>query len=51
MAEKERLGRTFAKSLKVGGVEFNFRQQIEQKIAALDNQGKEVAAKVDEHAV
>lgn len=37
-------------SLKVGGVEFNFRQQIEQKIAALDNQGKEVAAKVDEHA-
>jgi hypothetical protein len=37
-------------SLKVGGVEFNFRQQIEQKIAALDHQGKEVAVKVDEHA-
>src|SRR6266849_2054351 len=37
-------------SLKVGGMELNFRQQIEQKITALDNQGKEVAAKVDEHA-
>src|ERR1700730_2443840 len=37
-------------SLKVGGMELNFRQQVEQKITALDIQGKEVAAKVDEHA-
>ena len=35
-------------SLKVGGVEFSFRQQIEQKITALDNQEKEFAAKVEE---
>lgn len=37
-------------TLKVGGLEFNFRQQIEQKIAALDDQGKKVEAKVEEHA-